>query len=444
MARTGMQNKFLKFKVPKGVGSVANVGALVAVLGVSAAGVLALPGSSFDVVRPDQSAPLHEEAGVEAVNRVVRDPSVTYLKTPEPMYAIYMSQCVAGTPSFRDKLVSMIDETALNAVVIDIKDFSGTIGIPTVDPRFEDVTLVSCGASDMKAFIKTLHEKGIYVIGRITVFQDPSYTKQFPEQAVQSIARPGEPWKDHKGLAFVDVSSEPYWEYIVALSREAHAIGFDELNYDYVRYPSDGPMADAKYVNNNKAEALEKFFAYLHENVSPLGVVMSADLFGYTTLLTDDLGIGQQLERALPYFDYIAPMVYPSHYNKGFAGLANPNSDPYKVVYTSMVEAVRRALAPETTVRTLDGTPLFRDEVVPATESTATTTRKVATGTFTKDVHDKLKLRPWLQDFDYGKDYTPADIEAQIKATYDAGLTSWFFWDPANRYENLLSYLQNS
>jgi len=301
--------------------------------------------------------------------------------------------------------------------------------------------MVSCGAGDMKDFIKVLHEKGIYTIGRITVFQDPSYTKAHPEQAVQSVSRPGEPWKDYKGLSFVDVSSQPFWDYIATLSKEAYAIGFDELNYDYVRYPSDGNMKDVDYMNNNKAEALELFFKYLHQEVAPLGAKMSVDLFGYTTVLADDLGIGQQLERALPYFDYVAPMVYPSHYNKGFAGLSNPNNDPYKVVYTSMVEAARRALATETRVETLDGTIVYRDEVIPATEEQATTTRKVATGYYTKPKHDKLKLRPWLQDFDYGKDYLPEDIAAQIKATNDAGLTSWFFWDPANKYESLHQYL---
>jgi len=171
----------------------------------------------------------------------------------------------------------------------------------------------------------------------------------------------------------------------------------------------------------------------------PTGVVLSADLFGYTTVLTDDLGIGQQLERTLPYFDYIAPMVYPSHYNKGFAGLSNPNSDPYKVVYTSMIGAVKRTEATETAVRTLDGKPVYRDEVVPAYtteagEFIATSTKKVATGLYTKEKYSRLKLRPWLQDFDYGGNYGPAEVRAQMQATYDAGLTSWMLWDPANRY----------
>ena len=420
-------------------------------LGFVAVGVASA--GAFAVVSPEVRV---SQQGSQVVNTIQEVPTVVEIPTPrlraegvigvptpEPMYAIYMSQCVVGTPSFREDLVRIIEETDLNAVVIDIKDFSGTIGFPTEDPRFEEVTLTSCGAYDMQEFIAELHEKGIYVIGRITVFQDPSYTEAFPEQAVQSIANPGEPWTDYKGLAFVDVSSEPFWDYIVTLSKEAYAIGFDELNYDYVRYPSDGNMKDASYVNDNKAEALETFFAYLYDEVNPIGVVMSADIFGYTTVLTDDLGIGQQLERALPYFDYVAPMVYPSHYNPGFAGLQNPNSDPHKVVFTSMAEAARRAAAEESRVPALGSKPVFEDVIVPATSTTPTTTQKVATGFYTKPVHDPLKLRPWLQDFDYGKDYTVEDIQGQIEATYDAGLTSWFFWDPANRYENLYQYLTN-
>lgn len=357
-------------------------------------------------------------------------PRVTHVETPEPVMGIYMSQCVVGTPSFRDSLLTFIDESKLNSVVIDIKDYTGKIAFPSDNPVLADSVSDECGARDMRDFIQRLHDKGVYVIGRITVFQDPYYTKKHPEAAVQSIGiRPGEPWRDHKGLSFIDVSHRPYWDYVVELSRVAYEeYGFDELNYDYVRYPSDGPMSDAKFVNPNKSEALETFFAYLHKHVEPTGVVMSADLFGYAAVLTDDLGIGQQLERALPYFDYIMPMVYPSHYNKGFAGLQNPNSDPYKVVYQSMIESVRRTTATSTTVRTLTGAAI------------ASTTPQL----YTKQSFASGKMRPWLQDFDYGKDYTPADIEAQIRATNDAGLTSWVFWDAGNKYDALRAYLATS
>lgn len=430
---------------------------LLGVAGISLAGYFGATSPVEWSVDPLSPAPEavsggeHEQADAIPSFLEPRDNSgVRYLPTPEPMYAIYMSQCVVGTPSFRERLVAMIEETPLNAVVIDVKDFSGTLGFVTGDPRFAHAELVTCGARDMKEFLASLKERGIYTIARITVFQDPIYANRHPEQAVESASRPGEPWKDHKGLSFVDVSSRDFWEYIVAFSKHTRAVGFDELNFDYIRYPSDGPMADAVYVDAHKPEALEKFFRYLADELRPTRAVLSADLFGMTTTNIDDLNIGQQLERALPYFDYIAPMVYPSHYPKGFLGLENPNHDPHRVVHYSMSEAVRRTVATTTRVRTLDGKPIMRDEIVPAhsthsgqaTGTTATTTRSVHTGLYTKESYSPLKLRPWLQDFNYGKVYTADDIEAQVQATYDAGLTSWYFWDPANRYTSLREYLK--
>lgn len=404
-------------------------------------GIVILPIAGLALL-PSLSPTVYQK-GVEETSRAIgvqEKKPIEYgdhLPTPESLKGIYMSQCVVGTPSFRDSLVKFISETEINAVVIDVKDFSGQIGFPTSDPRFEGASMQNCGARDMKEFLAMLKGKGIYTIARMTVFQDPHYSSQFPEQAVQSASRPGEPWKDHKGLNFVDVSSRPFWEYIVALSKETYAIGFDEINYDYIRYPSDGSMKDAVYQNPNKAEAVEKFWKYLHQEMKPTGVVMSVDLFGLTSSNTSDLGIGQQLERALPYFDYIMPMVYPSHYPDGFNGYADPNDYPYEIIKYEMDKAVARAIATETVVHTLDGTPILKTEVIPATETTATSTREVATGTYTKSAYSKFKIRPWLQDFDYGKEYLPKDIKDQIQATYDAGLTSWIFWDPANRYDSL-------
>lgn len=368
---------------------------------------------------------LQNDTATPVVVETPEKSGVTHSKTPEPLYGIYMSQCVVGTPSFRESLVSFIDSSPLNAVVIDIKDYTGKISFQTDNAALAHSVSDACGAKDMKEFIALLHEKGIYVIGRITVFQDPYYTKLHPEAAVQSAKNQGVPWKDFKGLSFIDVSHRPYWDYVVELSRVAHEeIGFDELNYDYIRYPSDGPMSDARYVNPNKAEAVELFWAYLHDKVKPIGVVMSADLFGMTATNIDDLNIGQQLERAMPYFDYIMPMVYPSHYPKNFLGLTNPNSDPYRIIVHSMSEAVRRTVATTTPVKTLSGFPV------------ASTSPQL----YTKSAYPALQQRPWLQDFDYGKDYTVADIDAQIRGTYDSGLTSWVFWDAGNKYSALREY----
>ncbi|MBI5458027.1 hypothetical protein HY971_04885 [Candidatus Kaiserbacteria bacterium] len=353
-------------------------------------------------------------------------PAVAHVKTPDDVRGIYMSQCVAGTVSFRDNLIKLIEETELNSVVIDIKDFSGGIGFPTENPALKPFVSKDCGASDMKDFVASLHKKDIYVIGRITVFQDPLYAKAHPELAVQKTG--GGVWHNYGGLAFIDVGAKPFWDHIVELSKESYKLGFDELNYDYIRYPSDGPMKTAVYTfsaGKSKEEALEEFYKYLHSKVKPIGVVMSVDLFGYVTVHTDDLGIGQVLERALPYFDYIDPMVYPSHYNAGFVGLKDVNSDPYKVVYASMAQAVARVIATTTPNYSFDAIPI------------ASTSPQL----YEKKSYPASVMRPWLQAFDYPVAYTPAMVAAQIKGNEDAGLDTYLMWDAANKYRSLREVL---
>lgn len=328
---------------------------------------------------------------------------VTHLPTPEPMKAIYMTACVAATPSWRADLKKFVEETELNSVVIDIKDYSGTISI--VDESLQASDASGCKIRDLTEFIGELHEAGIYVIGRITVFQDPYYALRHPDLAVKSKSTGGT-WKDRKGLAFIDVGAKPYWDYMVELSNKSYEIGFDELNFDYVRYPSDGDMKDAEYSwtvgTSTKAEMLEGFFSYLYSKLRGVGVKTSADLFGLTTLAVDDMGIGQVLERALPYFDYIYPMTYPSHYAWNTGGFGDPVTHPYEIMKYSMDSAVLR-------------------------EQAFNISRGLATST-------PSKLRPWIQDFDLGTQYGVPEVQAQIKATYDSGLTGWLSWDAANKY----------
>lgn len=344
----------------------------------------------------------------------------THVKTPEAVKAIYMTACVATMPSFREKLVRIADTTEVNSIIIDVKDFSGTIAFSATDPLLKNNAGPGCKTKDLREFIAELHQKGIYAIARITVFQDPYYTKIHPELAVKR-ASDGGVWKDRKGLSFVDVSAKPYWDYVVALGKESYAMGFDELNFDYVRFPSDGNMKDIDFTwgkGMSKPEALEHFFMHLHDAFKDTGVKTSADLFGMTTTNTDDLNIGQVLERTMPYFDYVAPMVYPSHYPPSFNGWKNPNSHPYDLIKFVMTRGADRAEASTTTVPHFGGV-------------------RVGTSTpivFTKDTYDRNKLRPWLQDFDYGGDYGAAEVRAQIQATYDSGLNSWFLWDPKNLY----------
>lgn len=369
-----------------------------------------------------------------------------YIPTPPVLKAIYMSQCVVGTPSFRSKLVDLIEQTELNGVVIDIKDYSGKISFTTNNPALKDSVSEKCGATDMREFIELLHSKGVYVIGRITVFQDPYYSLKHPELAVKFATPAGAVWKDHKGLSFIDVGAQPYWDFIVTLSDEAHKLGFDELNYDYIRFPSDGPMTNIHFDwagTKPKQEALEEFFTYLSEHVRatsslPAGIkppTISADLFGMVTTNYDDLNIGQVLERAMPHFDYVCPMVYPSHYPKNFNGWSDPNKVPYDLIHFVLGSAVKRATADRTTIPHAGGAPIMKTVVVPPTGSTtATTTKEVFSGEYTKEVYAPDIIRPWLQDFDYGGNYDVPEVKAQIHATYDVGLDSWMLWAPSNIY----------
>jgi hypothetical protein len=367
---------------------------------------------------------------------------IKHVPLPETVRNIYMTSCVAGTPAFREKLVALIDETEINSVIIDIKDYSGTISFPPQSDAWKSAWAEArCGTADMKAFIVTLHEKNIFVVGRITVFQDPFYTTTIrPDLAVRR-ASDGGTWKDFKGLSFVDVGAREYWDHIIELAVESYNIGFDELNFDYVRYPSDGNMTDIAFVHsangphgNDKQANLEAFFEYLnaeldkperfaaviHENTGREQATpyTSADLFGMTTTNYDDLSIGQILERTVPYFDFVAPMVYPSHYPKSFLNLGNPNDYPYEIVFHAMDSAVKR-LASKTT-------PL------PGFLHTRIGTSTPAV--YEKPVFGPEKLRTWIQDFDYGGDYDAADVRAQIQASYDAGVMSYMIWAPSNIY----------
>lgn len=349
----------------------------------------------------------------------------THITTPEPVKAVYMTSCIASGKSLRAPLVGLVDRTELNALVIDIKDFSGKVSFETGDPAFT-LNSQGCHITDIKEFIEALHQKHIYVIGRVTVMQDSVYPKAHPNAAVKRKSDGGI-WKDKKGLMFVDPGATEYWAYMVALGKASYTVGFDEINYDYVRFPSDGNMSDIAFLrtgSTTKAAMMNKFYTYLGKEMRAAGIPISADLFGMTTTNTDDLGIGQVLESALLNFDYVAPMVYPSHYPPNFNGWKNPNLVPYEIIHFAMSRAVKRANALEQKESGWVAPP-----VATSSSGVATVAPKfVPTGIYAK------KLRPWIQDFDYGKVYTEADVRAQKKATNDSGLESWMSWDPSNKY----------
>ena len=303
----------------------------------------------------------------------------------------------SGTPSRIDYIIVLIDKTELNAIVVDIKDYSGYVGYDTDIEGVAKYKAEQIRIRKINTFIKRLHDKNIYVIGRVTVFQDPVLAKARPDLAVQNSVT-GEVWTDKKGLSWLDPASKDVWDYNIKIAKDALNRGFDEINFDYIRFPSDGDLDATKYSHYDetkpKQETIKEFFTYLRSNLP--GAKISADLFGLSTIRDDDMGIGQIIEYAYEFFDYVAPMVYPSHYGVGFLGYKNPADYPYEVVKYSVESAMVKLKA--------SGAPTS-------------------------------KLRPWLQDFDLGADYGEEEVKAQIKALEDAGLNDgWMLWDPSNVY----------
>lgn len=434
---------------------------IASIIALTGMGVTLVHGPSWTGVTYDASQQTTQPSAIDTTHTdtAVSEPveveddrvKVQHVPLPEHVRALYMSACVAGTPSFRNNLIELVEQTELNSIMIDIKDYAGTIAFPVTEGFWQPAWQASgCGARDMANLIADLHERDIFVIGRITVFQDKFLAPQRPDLAV--LRTDGSVWKDHKDLGFIDVAAEAYWEHIVDLSVQAYNLGFDEINYDYIRYPSDGDMQAAVYPHttqsewpNNRPANLEAFFQYLHqeltdpdnfaavrhENTGREEAVpyTSADTFGMTTTSYNDLSIGQIQERIAPYFDFVAPMVYPSHYPNGWRGYTNPNHYPYEIVYQAMRSGVTRMQATTTSVSG------FLHERI------GTTTPVV----YQKPDFGPERFRTWIQDFNYGGTYGPEEVRAQIQASYDAGVESWMLWAPSNRYtrEALKPYYQS-
>ena len=366
------------------------------------AGIFLLAAVGVVVLHGKLSAQVQSEVVIVPVSETVPvSPTVPVIKThqdiPESVHGIYVSGWVAGTKTSMDRIMALVDSTSINTVVIDIKDATGRLSYQPLDPSLQVLGVGTKRIANLPALIKRLHDKNIYVVGRVAVFQDPYFATVRPESAFKDT-RTGTTWHDNKGLAWLRTDDKATWDHTVAIARDAYAQGFDEINLDYVRFPSDGPLAylDKTGITKSRPETVRDFFIYMDQEIrGESRIPLSADIFGLASSATGDLGIGQILEYIVPHVDYVAPMVYPSHFAKGTYGIADPAAQPYAVLYRSMSDAIKKMNAIQ---------------------------------------QNPSKLRPWLQDFDLGAVYTAEMVRAQITATNDAGLTSWMLWDPRTVY----------
>ncbi len=333
------------------------------------------------------------------------EPQQPLKNPPLVVKAAYLTSWAAGSVKKSAYILRLLNDTELNAVVLDLKDFTGTMSYITDMADVKKYGAEERRIPRVNALIKTLHDAGIYVIGRVAVFEDQKLPLAHPELALQS--KKGGLWHDYKGLTWLDTASHDVWDYNIMIAKDALARGVDEINFDYIRFASDGDLSDIRYpvwdTKTPKKEIVRQFWAYLREKLPD--AKLSADLFGMTTTNKDDLNIGQYFENALPYFDAVAPMVYPSHYVNGFLGYKNPATAPYEVVRYSLDKAIERMKKYE----------LARDEAQRKNQ-----TAQVSGIVTPVPPPMRAKLRPWLQDFNLGATYDAEKVQSEIRATTDA------------------------
>ncbi|MDP9366090.1 MAG: carboxypeptidase regulatory-like domain-containing protein [Chloroflexota bacterium] len=318
---------------------------------------------------------------------------------PERIKAIYAPLGVLTDPNRLQRLIEIADTTEANAIVVDVKQ--DTIYYDTQVPFFREVPDMVRPAFDPQEILATLDEHGIYAIARMVVFKDPVVAEGRPDLAVRD-ENTGELWRDFNGAAWVNAFNEELWQANADLAVELAGLGFDEIQYDYIRFPSDGDLRTADfgpdYSEEARRAAITGAVSRGAEAVRPTGARFAIDLFPIIAIQGDDQGIGQTLQDLAPLVDSVNLMIYPSHYEEGNIPVdGHPNDFPAETVAYTLERA---------------------EELVPGTA---------------------LKMRPWLQDFDYPlegfADYGPAEVRAQIDAAEAAGASGWLLWNAVGEFE---------
>jgi len=310
--------------------------------------------------------------------------------------ALYLSFFGVSEPVLRDPALDLLKQTELNALVIDAKGDRGMIPYPSRLPLTHAVgaqKLITWRQAEQN--LKKYRDEGIYTIARIVTFKDNLLASARPDLAIKTES--GKVWRDGEGLAWVDPFSRDVWEYNIGIAVEAARLGFDEIQFDYVRFPEkSGLQFSQENTQENRVAAITGFLAEVHRHLKPYNVFVAADIFGYVCWNATDTNIGQQLEQLSRHLDYLSPMLYPSGFTYGVGRYRNPVNHPYEIVKLSLDRARER------------------------------------TG------REPLGFRPWLQAFrDYAFDrrnFGAEQVRAQTLAAEDFGANGWMLWNPRNVY----------
>ena len=310
-----------------------------------------------------------------------------FKKENDQIRGIYLNGYLFNNPSKRESVEKILTNTDVNTLVIDVKTDNGHILFDTeID---EVIYLNNERVKFTKNDLQEIREiKDIYLVGRLVVFQDPLFAKVFPDEAVFD-SRLNEPYSQN-GQFFLDPSSKKVQDYIINIAIESCRLGFDEIQYDYIRYPDSSSkfmQFDTKNDFENRVDNINSFLSKSRQLLHNEGCLLSADTFGYILTNKQDGGIGQNLETIVENVDFISPMVYPSHYTNGSFGYQNPNEHPYEVITAALTDALDRGV-------------------------------------------DKDKIRPFLQGFWHSNE----DIRSNIKAASDLEM-DWLIWNILSVYE---------
>lgn len=325
-------------------------------------------------------------------------------RVPVKVRGIYVTGNAAGT-ELKNELIETAETTEINAMVIDVKNDEGRITYSMDSAIAKEIGAITNTVSDMESLIKTLKEKNIYLIARVVAFKDPFLANHRKDLAL--LNKDGSYYKDNKGEYWVNPYQEEVWDYLIEVATQAAAIGFEEIQFDYIRFPTGGTIAQVDYKEDekirSKEEVITDFTKYVYEKLKPLGVFVSADVYGTIINSSVDAGlVGQNYVEMSKHLDYICPMIYPSHYAEGNYGIEYPDLEPYKLI--------RKALLASKTE--LDQIPEGEHRAI---------------------------VRPWLQDFTATwlkkhMKYGGPEVRQQIGGVYAAGYEEWLLWNASCKY----------